>query len=81
MNHRAPISNKYMSELGKKGFDCLYNIRISAVERIIGHTLKVHVISEEQLYRDSLHALVGIPSESYSYLPVSLSISFVLLNF
>ncbi|XP_065674237.1 gamma-tubulin complex component 6 isoform X2 [Hydra vulgaris] len=66
-SHGAITSNKYISELGKKGFDCLYNIRISGIERIIGYSLQAVVISEEQLYRDSLHVLIGIHSESYNY--------------
>nr|XP_047122546.1 gamma-tubulin complex component 6-like isoform X2 [Hydra vulgaris] len=66
-SHGAITSNKYISELGKKGFDCLYNIRISGIERIIGCSLQAVVISEEQLYRDSLHVLIGIHSESYNF--------------
>ena len=64
------LNHPYLTELGSAAFDCLYNIRLSEVEQITGKQVEITMISDSQMYRDSLNALVGVPSTTYTFYPV-----------
>ena len=65
------VDNPFLTESGDQAFDCMYNIRLSNIRQMTGRQYDVEVISKEQIYRDCLNALVGVPSTTFVFNTVS----------
>ena len=55
----------------------MYHVRLLEVTRITGQPLQLLHVTEEQIYRDTLYVLIGVPSTTYIFYPV---IAYILFH-
>lgn len=73
-SYNERLDNGFLSELGDKAFDCMYQIKIGELEKLTGKPLAIKKVSAQKVFQDTLNVLLGVQSTLYTFYPINLSL-------